>query len=190
MSQNWPGRSMVGGELVWRVVNVSHSYLCSMEWLGLGRHRADLGKLEAPEKLWGLEVFQRGRGSSRMIGENCLFADYFRRYFITLQILFWNSPSVTFLLVNGELFVYIYVWRGARCKGKALVSQVLWHAVKCVFFVSSLFFRSRHLEKQAVTPSAQPAPATHPHLSCSHWSSMRCCCFRQGLGCLMERRDT
>ena len=42
--------------------------MCSMEWPGPGRDCAHIGivYLEASERLWGLEMFQRGRGSLGM----------------------------------------------------------------------------------------------------------------------------
>lgn len=60
-----------------------------MEWPGPGRDRVDLGTvcLEIPERLWGLEVLERQR-VIRITAENCPFAEYFKIYFITFQILF------------------------------------------------------------------------------------------------------
>ena len=57
--------------------------------------------------------------------ENCPFVEYFKRYFITFQILFLDSQGDIFLLVNGSVFVCIYVWRGAKGRGKSLLSSFM-----------------------------------------------------------------
>ena len=68
MGNSRQGWSLERDRVVWRMVMWGQSRLCSREWPGPGRDCAHIGivYLEGSERLCGLEMFQRGRGSLGM----------------------------------------------------------------------------------------------------------------------------
>lgn len=71
--------------------------------------------------------------------ENCPFVEYFKRYFITFQILFWESQCDIFCWLMGRCLCAFMCGEVQRV-GESHFSQVLWH-IKGVFFVGCSFSR-------------------------------------------------
>lgn len=128
------------------------SHLHSMEWPGPGR--IGISYLEASERLWGLEMFQRGRGSLEMAVRIVLLWSILKgtlscfRYYseiVPVRYLYWLMGQYFCAFMCGKV----------QSVGESHFSLVLWHDSECVFCVGCSFSRPKQFEERAMTYLAQ-----------------------------------